>query len=344
MAALGTAAGCSTTSMRVIRYPDFYGPDLRTVIVLPFDNETLSPEAGRFVAHRIAAVLAATGAYQVVDQTLPPPAPPTTTQPATGASTQPVPAQPQPAVEPGKAAYLVGTVKVFAAASYPYMVWMDRGYTYPHYGYRSHWHGMYWDGPYYGPSGYWPADVYMDNQATVAVVARLVRATDGAVLWQAPTEIRAAVLSRGDPPVAAPEECLARAADEVGRRLAAQVVPSQVEVRVKADVNFRSARALAPGQWEYTDSFGPGDADIHLVVTLPPDCDRNQFRVEVRPAGSTRTLFKAEFAWSRRNPQLDLTLDAGKLLQAGAGRKFVATFFHDTRAVMRRSFRVRSVR
>ena len=63
---LVSAVGGCNAKLTVDRYPDFYDPELKSVAVVPFANLTQEPQAGTFLAERLAEALRANGTYQAV--------------------------------------------------------------------------------------------------------------------------------------------------------------------------------------------------------------------------------------------------------------------------------------
>jgi len=58
-------SGCSK-SFTAREYPSFYDPNVRTVAVLPFQNETNARGAGMLAAENPAAALRANGTYRII--------------------------------------------------------------------------------------------------------------------------------------------------------------------------------------------------------------------------------------------------------------------------------------
>ena len=60
VAAAILAGGCATTELPVRQYPSGYDPQVRTIAVAEFDNQTPNARAGEYVAQRLSSVLRAT--------------------------------------------------------------------------------------------------------------------------------------------------------------------------------------------------------------------------------------------------------------------------------------------
>ena len=131
-ALVSAMAGCNEVKLEVQRYPVFYDPAIKTVAVLPFENQTLHPMAGAFLADRLAEQLKANGTYKVISPRE------LEGRMSAGGVAMPARATPQQAAETlrklgGIDAFLAGTVRQFGAAQGTYTEvyddpWYDRGY------------------------------------------------------------------------------------------------------------------------------------------------------------------------------------------------------------------------
>lgn len=61
-------AGCNAgkkSRITVVRYPDFYQPELKRVAVIPFGDQTGNPEVGKYMARRLETALINNKTYEV---------------------------------------------------------------------------------------------------------------------------------------------------------------------------------------------------------------------------------------------------------------------------------------
>ncbi len=335
--AAALTAGCETT-MTVRRYPAFYDPQLRRLAVLPFDNGTLHPRAGIFLAQRLAERLAGNGTYEVVgpdtvrtrlfaaDRTLGSGATDAERAAALAAATD-------------VQAFVTGAVRSFAADSGTRIdVYDDPWYYGPGagFGYGS-WHRR-WG---YGVGGYWPiAHRTRYVAAHVAADARLVRVPTGEVLSTTPRPVRVRLTSI-DEPTDLPDDVLARAAEAVAARIVGgfAVVPRQVKVR--PDRVLRLAGRDEKGRWRETDDFSADDEDMRLTVAPPRAADRNDLRVTIIRPETGEQVAQRTFRWSADNGPRELSFSPRKLAETyGPGDYEVRLEAADAGEAVRREFEI----
>ena len=317
-------AGCNEVKLEVQRYPVFYDPAIKTVAVLPFDNQTLHPMAGAFLADRLAEQLKANGTYTVISPRelegrmsagkIAMPAKPTTEQAAEAMRTL-----------GGIDAFIAGTVRQFGAGQGTYTEvyddpWFYGGYYGGYYGGgRRHWgRGGYYGGygGYYG--GYYPVyRQYSYSQAYVSAVTTMCRVSDGGVIYSTPAPLAARLTSAGGiPPMV--DQVLSDAADRVAHDIVATfaIVPRLIKVD-KTDVLRPAVRA--DGRVKYTTDFKPGDDGIYVEVSLPVEAARNEFRLGVARKNQP-PIAEQTFTWNRTDSTREFFFALPQITQAGGGK------------------------
>lgn len=329
--ALFGSAGCAK-EFDVLRYPEFYDPGLATVAVLPFDNDTLSSQAGAFITRRIVKALRDNGTYRQVlgpEEITPVPSSATSTKPATAATqpaSQPVLRQRPSELPkvPGVQAYLEGTVTRFSAGLYQEVE--SSPYT-GGYGY----YGPGYFGPYYETSTY--------AYGSVAIVARFVRA-DGTVLYASRHAILADVTSPPFPPRVPPDVSLMAAVDQAVEQLVAEIAVVEVSTKIGPG-ELKTARKRPNGDWDFTTSFRPGDERMYVWLKLKPEAARNEFRLAVGKKGG-QDLASQPVTWRREDSAAGIGLEfSPQRLAAFAGEgEYEARFYSGDQLVYQRSFRI----
>jgi len=321
-------AGCSKT-IEVTRYPSFYTPDLKVVAVLPFDNETLHPGAGRYIAERLAKSLRDNGTYQVLG-------PRRLAARMGGEQFKKLdPADRQAAVKllrklDDVQAFITGTVTNFTSAGYTYR-WSDRGYGHPWYV-----HDPYW---------YYPINFYAHNEGRVSARASLVLVSEGAILPETSLSAGKTVFSDGDPPHLTRDECLVKAAMHTVERIVGRFAIVRKRVKIPLGRALRTAAGKKDGKWRFTDDFNADDEGIHAVVSLPSECGRNSFRLEVKAKGDSKALISSQFVWSEDAKEYEAVFRPEKLVGRGGAnanaKKFVITLYYGAEPIKSRKITVK---
>ena len=287
--AASLVAGCGQ-EIEILQYPEFYDPDdpaknIKNVVVLPFRNQAAkasSANAGEAMSEDFASLIAQSNTYVNVynrndlanlmnHQDL---------QIALGADTKAAAAalKRRGAVE----AMVTGAVTSYASTppqhhKVPIMI------------------------PVYNPrtKRMTMKTQYIDmykSSANVKATATLMRVDGrrvrgGSGLAEGVCNVDAAS------PVSE-VECLRRATNSVLYRLREYFVVVRKRVTVESDA-FLVARSYYEGEWEEEDEFTTSDKDAFVVLKLPPQCDRNRFKVKIAREDVRKDLLVQEVRWLR---------------------------------------------
>ncbi len=322
--------GCQA-DLPIREYPSFYDPDLRTVAVAPFANDTLNERAGAYIATRLARALEANGTYKVIG--------PKELSSRLAEVNLAAPADGEPeswarlaGKLDGVQAVLAGRVDRFSAGIGSYLeresVAVGGGYG--------------WHGPYRRAGGglYTPIYVsYPYAHARVAVSVRFLRAGAGDSVHRVPGFISAECDSRDDR-AQTPEECLAHATDAVAQRILDEVAIVDKALKIKADKALRTAIGPADAP-EFTDDI-PADAQaLQVVLDLPAATARNRVAVEIAAKKNADALARQELTWPVDATRQTVSFQIAPLLQAHKPGRFVVRLNVNGRAVTHRDFEIR---
>ena len=330
--AAAVAGGC-TTKMMVRQYPPFYDPKLESVAVVEFANDTLRPQAGQFLARRLANKLKANGTYADVlgpkelktrlfeaDLILPPHA---------DANTIAARLRKLGGIQ----AFITGTVRSFAADRGTYLEIDDYGYGAWGYGryYRRHWGVMGASFPIYRR--------YAMAEAHVAAQASLIRVADGKVIHATPGVVGVRVRST-DGPAMLVDEILSQAANAAAERLLATFAIVRRQVKLHKRKDLRTARRLESNELKFTGDFRADEEQMLVVLHLPAAAARNRFRLTVRRKGRHDVLAEEQFTWSAEDTRRVFVFSPRALVAAGGTGDFEVRFHSGERTVLKRKFEI----
>jgi hypothetical protein len=323
--ALSMLTGCSKT-ISVIQTPDFYSPDLKTVAVAPFRNQTSHQGAGDIISDKVSACLVGNGTYKVFNRNdLKAVMDEKDLQIALGSDAAASAAQRQKLTN--VQAILVGTVATYDSTSNsqprqdPIYAFDSRGNMYIS-GYRNY--------------------VWTRNEGNVSVTANLIRVSDGTVIATTARPPMSQAWAEGSPPSKDPHACLAEASDGVAVQLVEWFAPVRKQVKIDATNTIRLASELYDNRWTFQDTYKVGDKKMFVVVELPPVCDRNQFRLTiVRKEGRT-DLAERDIRWSKEHKSFGYDFDPSEIAAKGGGPgDYEVKFYSGPEPVLRRAFRIR---
>lgn len=330
LAVLLAVGGC-TAEVTVRQYPGFYDPALKSIAVVGFANDTLRPRAGEFLAGRLAAALKANGTYAVAG--------PRELRARLRAAGLDLPdeADPQTLAATlrklgGVQAVVTGSVRAFGADRVSYLD-LDDGYSWGygagHWGYRRR----------FGWGIGYTYRRHTDTRAHVAADAALIRVADGTTIHATPAPVAARVRSRAHPPKLT-DEVLAQASDAVAGAIveAFAVVPKTLRLNVAKAL--RTARRTRDGRLKFTDDFRTSEAEMVVVLRLPPPAGRNPFRLAVAARGADEPLAERDFVWSAKDASREFVFSPARLAKATGPGHFEVSLHSGRRLVLKRDFEI----
>ena len=282
------AAGCQT-EFTVNHYPAFYSPSIKSVAVLPLENESSRKGAGVAVADHLSAALAANGTYKVagpgrIEQLLK-----DKQMPALQKNNNQAIAEELAKLDDYQA-FISGKV---LSDSFTNTIVADYDeddlnyYGYP-YWYYPDWYPPYWYYPYYYEYG---------GKAYVSVDVSMISVPDGAVLDTASVKAATDVSDESSSlRKYATQIALTNLSEKIVRNLA--VVP--MEIAVQPDKAMRTSDTSEPEEWHFTKTFSPDEASMYVVLCLPEAAAMNQFKLTITPKNNpSNVVASKEFTWQR---------------------------------------------
>lgn len=325
---LVAVGGCGEEKIVITQFPAWYQGQVKTIAVAPFRNASGYDGAGNIISDALAAQLTANGTYTVYnrsnlnmfqnEQDL---------RTELGMDNKKLVAalRKNANVE----AVLIGTVNIYSATE------RREQRTRPIYQYNQYTK----QNQIVGQQPY----VFTRNDANVTVSAELIRISDGRPIASTAQPATGHVWAQGSPPQYDKNACLNGALQNAIAQLVSTFAVTRQVITVKPSKDFRTAKSLYDGEWDYEDKFLVSETQASVVLRLPPSCDRNRFRVAIVRKDSRRTLYDKEFVWSKKNSQLGMGLpfDPSQIAKEGGGRgEYEAKFYAGPKPVMKHSFRI----
>lgn len=324
LALMAGVGGCSQKIV-ITQYPTFYTKALQSMAVTPFTNQTGARKAGDIIADKLAAGLAANGAYKVYNRnhlrTL---MDESDLGLALGGDTSAAAAAFKK--HTNVTAILTGSVTTYSGTT------RSERRKKPVYAYRS-------DGSMY-VSGYTPY-VFTRNDATVSVTATLIRVSDGGTIHATPA-VDWRVWAQGSPPRKDVNVCLAEATNVVVAKLLETFAPVRKIIKVNPSEALRIANDFYDNEWTFCKEIDSASDKMYIVVALPSSCDRNPFRITIIRKGQRETLAEKPLVWTGKYGSYGYEFDAGDIVEKGGGPgEYEAKFYSGQKPVLRRTFRIK---
>jgi hypothetical protein len=332
LATAGGIGGCAK-KIWIEHYPGFYSSDLKVIAVAGFGNDSPYPGAGKIFAEQLVEALRGNGTYEVLaGRELAE----LRQRSAAGAGAQTLPAE-------GKLAQvqaiLTGSV-IHCRHRSGFGVRPSFGFSLG-YGYRGGRHR----GSFFGGSGWasWPVYhgyVYAWDKADMAVTAELIRVSDKTRLYRTPVPVRGSADSKGEPPGADSCEVVRQAAAVAAHRLVGKLGVVRRQVKVHPGEALRVASRRDGRKWRFSDDFKPDDEEMHVVVSLPPAADRNEFRLTIVRKGSREVLAETHFTWSAGQDCQSYRFSPKDLAKRGGAGDYRVRLHTAGALILRRKFEI----
>ena len=321
-------SGCAT-KFTVNKYPDFYKSSIKSVAVLPFENDTSRKGAGVAVATHLSAALAANGTYKITDPA----------KLENILKDQNLPALQQN--EDRAAAEELAQLNLYQAFikgkvlsdSFINTVidYEDDDFYYDDYPYwyYPYWYPSYWYYPYYYEYG---------GQAYVSADVSMVSIPDGMVLGSANVKASVDVTDRPDLKKYTVQMALNRLSDKIVDIFA--IVP--VKISVHPDKAMRTATLPAPGEWNYTGTFSRSEESMYVVLCLPETAAMNEFELAITPRGKPSDIIASKnYTWERDKFCQSMEFSPAQIAQSNGPGKYSVHFISRGKIIITRHFKIR---
>ena len=322
---LAALVGCDE-KMVITQVPTFYTPDLKSIAVAPFRNKTTYRGAGEIISDQLANGLMANGAYRVYNRS--------DMKTLMNESDLRIAFGGDQAAAANQfkklsnvQAVLVGTVTSYAGTTNrqprrdPIYAYTRQGRRYIS-GYRSY--------------------VLTRNEANISVTAALIRVSDASTIYATPKPVWARSWAQGSPPAKDVFACASEAAGNVASQLVQTFAPIRKQIKVNPGKALRTATELYDNKWTYKDDFKVTDEKMFVVVSLPPSCDRNRFRLVIVRKGDRQELAAKDITWTKKYKGFGYEFNPKAIAANGGGPgEYEVKFYSGPSPIMRRKFRIR---
>ncbi len=320
----GGGGGGRKDRIVVTRIPDFYKGDLTRLAVVPFGNRTGVRGAAERIGDRISAELTNNATYEVY----------------TRSHLCDILAE-HDAIAAGiidaDLARTIGRVKAVQALICGVLNRYDadtrheiRSIPVPTWGQDAYGNAVI-TGWQQIPYDWYRHEVTVDCQVVVldAVTGRQIAAVSQPVSLSA----------EGTPPKHIASLLLLAAEAQLIRHVLESVAVTRKEIKVPKDA-VRIACDFYDQEWDWQDRFTPDMDSVHVVVRLPAEADRNNFRITIVPKGGREVLAETDFTWNKEHERESYRFSVQELLDRNGYGDYQAKLYSGPSPVAWRNFRI----
>ena len=309
------AGGCGDSTKKdeiwVYHIPEFYRPDLKRIAVIPFSNHTGVQGVAEAISDKVAAHLTNNGTYEVYTRSHLADVFKERDAVLAGILSA------DEAMQIGQAKavqalvcgdcyrYEAGTQSETRFNQVP--IWGQNAQGYP---VITGWQQV----PY----------IWTRNDAYVECNVALIDTASGRhiVAVNDPTHLWA----EGSPPKYDPRHLIDAAdEDQVGRIFRALDV-TRTRIKLKGDV-LKTALGLYDNEYDWQKKITPADESFLVVVQLPPEADRNDFKLSIVPDKEREVLAEDAFTWDQQYGRMGRRFAVQPILDKGGFRAYRAKLY-----------------
>jgi hypothetical protein len=285
--------GGSKSSITVVRYPEFYQPELKRIAVLPFANNAQDPAAGTRISERLETALIQNRTYEVftrahLKEVL-------TEQDLAASGIVAADAAQRIGKLGSVQAIICGACDQYGSGTRQEMrtmqvpVWGTNAKGYP------------------VITGYTNQQyLWTRNEAAVQCNVVVIDTVTGRQI--AGVNELSHIYSEGSPPSASEWQTRQIAEQNQILRILRAVAVIRTQVKLKGTV-LRVATGQYDGKWDWQDRIIPSDGKLVAVVNLPPDAGRNSFKLTIVPKDQRDVMAEQEFVWPEGSGENSYSFD-----------------------------------
>jgi hypothetical protein len=319
-------AGCVQT-MKIDHYPQCYNPNITTVAIGTFKNQTPQVNAGEVMADHLASSLSVNRTYTIIG--------PRKIEEALQKRNEKISdmnyaAQAKIVGEITHAdAYITGAVLADSVFKSTYVT-ADYTDTYDDFE-RFHPH---WMSPYY-------QDVDYVTEAFISVNASMVSVHDGRLICTTAGPVKASSSVRGigtEEGFNASEYTIYKAAKQIEYQFA--IVPADIKVYPDKDIRIASGRKGTV--WNFTGSFGKNDETMYAVIHLPAEAAKNKFSLTITSQKQKdNMLFSQDFTWKSGENEQGFLFSPRQIAAKNGTGKYSVNLCYKGKIIMSHDFSIK---
>jgi hypothetical protein len=316
--------GSKKDKIWVYQVPDFYRPQLKRIAVIPFSNHTRVRGVGQTVCDKLSTSLTNNATYEVY-----------TRQHLADVVKE------QDAVLAGilsaDTAMKIGRLKAVQALvcgdcyRYETATKTETRYnTLPVFGKNSKGKTVI-TGWKKVPYVWTRHDAYLDCNVVVidTGTGRQIAAVNE------PTHLWAA----GSPPKYDAGQLARMALDDQVNRITRALAVTRTRIKLKGKV-LRTAVDFYDQEWEWEKKITPADGKFFVVVSLPPEADRNRFKITIVPEEGREVMAEQAFTWTKQYSRFGYQFAVEPIVEKGGLGKYRAKLYSGSEPIARYSFEI----
>ncbi|UCG32362.1 MAG: hypothetical protein JSU68_11925 [Phycisphaerales bacterium] len=315
LAAAVLAGGCGDSTKKdeiwVYHTPDFYRPELKRLAVIPFSNHTGVPGVAEAISDKVATNLTNNGTYEVYTRSH------------------------LADIFKERDAVLAGilsadeAMQIGQAKAVQALVCGDC-YRYEA-GTQSE--TRYNQVPVWGTDadGYpiitgWQQVPYLWTRNDAYVECNVVLIDTGTGRQIAAVNEPTHLWAEGSPPKRDARQLIDAAHDDQVGRIFRALDVTRTRIKLKGDV-LKIALGLYDNEYDWEKKIAPADESFLVVVQLPPEADRNDFKITIVPDKEREVLAEDAFTWDKQYGRMGRRFAVQPILEQGGCRAYRAKLY-----------------
>jgi hypothetical protein len=101
---------------------------------------------------------------------------------------------------------------------------------------------------------------------------------------------------------------------------------TRTRIKLKGDI-LKTASGLYDNEYDWEKKFTPADESFLVVVQLPPEADRNDFKITIVPDKEREVLAEDAFTWDEKYERMGRRFAVQPIFEKGGFRKYRAKLY-----------------
>lgn len=143
----------------------------------------------------------------------------------------------------------------------------------------------------------------------------------------------------GSPPKYNAQDCMNAAEQNAVINIVRGLAVTRTEIKLKGDP-VKTATELYDNKWDFQRNI-PGEREnFFVVIKLPPEADRNQFKVTIVPKEGRDVLAEQEFTWSKQYERFGYSFPVKPLLDKNGYGEYKAKLYSGPEPIATYNFKI----
>ena len=147
------------------------------------------------------------------------------------------------------------------------------------------------------------------------------------------------IWASGSPPEYGPAEVLRAAEEDQVAKIVQAIAVTRTQIKLKGSV-LKTATELYDQEWTWEKEFTPQDEQFYVVVKLPAEADRNNFKITIIPKDGREVMAEQALVWSKQYERYGYIFKVKPIFDQGGFGEYSAKLYSGPEPIARYDFKI----